>query len=126
MAIVSSKVNLNMSVISNLTRAKGTALAKTAEALKTEVVINQVIPFDTGTLQNTATYVDSSQALSGVAKIYSSTPYARRLYFHPEYNFSKKENKNAKGKWYEDWIEGDKQDFARKTFVKFYKAEGGL
>jgi hypothetical protein len=39
-----------------------------------------------------------------------STPYARRLYFHPEYNFSTKENPHAKGMWMEDWIKGGKDE----------------
>lgn len=41
------------------------------------------------------------------------TPYARRLYYNPQFNFSKDENPNAQGLWYEvakarfgdDWID---------------------
>ncbi|WP_369350395.1 minor capsid protein [Streptococcus hillyeri] len=29
------------------------------------------------------------------------TPYARRLYYNPQYNFSKDKNPNAQGKWFE-------------------------
>lgn len=56
-------------------------------------------------------------------RIVSTTPYARRLYFHPEYHFQTKENPHAKGKWYEDWIppNGPASDFAPEAFKKFYK-----
>lgn len=30
-----------------------------------------------------------------------NTPYARRLYWNPQYNFRKDKNPNARGKWFE-------------------------
>ena len=59
------------------------ALDATAEKLLGDVVDAQVIPFDVGTLQNEATYVDRSERSKGIERIVSNTPYARRLYFHP-------------------------------------------
>ena len=57
----------------------------------------------------------------------SSTPYARRLYYHPEYHFQTKENPNAKGMWYEDWLPGGKNaGDAAKAFEQFYKKAGGV
>ena len=62
-----------------------------------------------------------------------STPYARRLYYHPEYNFHKSKwkdkndrehygNPNAKAHWFEDWQKGGKhKDFCNKTFTKIMK-----
>lgn len=55
-----------------------------------------------------------------------SAPYARRLYYHPEYDFQTEANPNAKGKWFEDWVTGRKKDFAGKIFAKLYKKEAGL
>ena len=95
---VTSKVKLNMPKIKQLTQAQITALEQTAEALHTEVVQAQVIPRDTGALQNESTFVDCSDSHRGKVSIVSSTPYARRLYFHPEYHFQKGENPNAKRK----------------------------
>lgn len=103
---VKSSVKLNMPQIQQLTQAQVTALEQTAEALHTEVVQAQVFPFDTGNLQNESTFVDYSESGKGKVSIVSSTPYARRLYFHPEYHFRKGENPNARGKWYADWIPG--------------------
>ena len=93
---VKSTVKMNFPRIKQLTQAAVTALEMTAEALHTEVVQAQVFPFDTGNLQNESTFVDYSEAKDGKVALISSTPYARRLYYHPEYNFQTKENPNAR------------------------------
>ena len=97
---VKSTVKMNMPKIRQLTDAAVKALEMTAEALHTEVVQAQVMPFDTGNLQNESTFVDYSNSGSGKVTLVSSTPYARRLYYHPEYNFQKNENPKAGGEWY--------------------------
>lgn len=121
-----SYIKLNYGKINQLERAAVTALEKTAEALHTEVVQAQVFPFDTGNLQNESTFVDYSKSKSGTVTIVTSTPYARRLYYHPEYHFSTAENPSAKGKWYEDWIDGTKADRSAKIFARLYKREAKL
>ena len=124
---VNSTVNLNMPRIRQLTQAAVTALELTGEALHTEVIQTQVFPFDTGHLQEDATFVDYSRANDGMVTLVSSTPYARRLYYHPEYHFQTKENPNAKGMWYEDWLPGGaKASDASKLFAQFYKKAGGV
>lgn len=124
---VKSSVKLNMPVIRKLTDSQVAALEQTAEALHTEVVQAQVFPFDTGNLQNESTFVDYSDSSKGKVSVVSSTPYARRLYFHPEYHFSKGENPNAKGKWYTDWLPGGSQaDFAVKAYKEIYRRLTGI
>lgn len=122
-----SVVKLNFSRIKQLSQAAVTALEMTAEALHTEVVQAQVFPFDTGNLQNESTFADYSASENGKVTLVSSTPYARRLYYHPEYNFQTDENPNAKGNWYEDWLPGgSKADFAPKAYKQLYKRVGGV
>lgn len=124
---VKSSVKLNMPVIRKLTDSQVAALEQTAEALHTEVVQAQMFPFDTGNLQNESTFVDYSDSSKGKVSIVSSTPYARRLYFHPEYHFQKGENPNAKGKWYTDWLPGGSQaDFAAKAYKEIYRRLTGI
>ena len=119
---VKSTVKMNFSRIRQLEQAQVMALEQTAEALHTEVVQAQVVPFDTGALQNEGTFVDYSESRQGKVSIISNTPYARRLYFHPEYHFQTKENPNARGKWYTDWLPGGKKsDFAIDTYKRIYK-----
>ena len=124
---VKSTVKMNFPRIKQLTQAAVTALEMTAEALRTEVVQAQVMPFETGNLQNESTFVDYSESKQGKVTLVSSTPYARRLYFHPEYNFQTDENPFAGGEWYEPWLPGGvSQDFARNAFKRFYKKVGGV
>lgn len=124
---VKSVVKLNMPKIKQLTWAQVTALEQTAEVLHTEVVQDQVIPRDTGNLQNESTFVDYSESSRGKVSLISSTPYARRMYFHPEYHFQKDENQNAKGKWYEDWMPGGREaDFCREAYKKIYRRLTGI
>ncbi len=156
-----STIKMNLGRIKELTGAAITALEETAEALHTEVIQAQVMPFDDpkivekivygkrgrfdkngreykgkivqekvhggGHLQNDSTFVDFSDSKNGSVSLISSTPYARRLYYHPEYNFDKGENPNAGGEWYKDWLPGgSKEDFAPDTFKKLYKQIGGV
>lgn len=123
---VNSTVIIYNHAIKKLTDAQILALKLTAEELLENVRDAQVIPRDSGHLQGDATAVDESQAKSGTVSLVSQTPYARRLYFHPEYNFSKRDNKNAQGKWHEPWIIGNKKDFCKETFAKIYKQLGGV
>lgn len=123
---VNSAVKLNMTKIRQLTQAQVTALEKTAEALHTEVVQAEVMPRDTGALQNESTAVDYSNSHQGKVSIVSSQPYARRLYFHPEYKFQKWENAFAMGEWYKPWIDGIWKDFCREAYIKLYRRLGGL
>lgn len=98
-----------------------TNLVKTADAMKTDLVQSQTMPFDTGALQNNSTFIDDSKRTQNKVKIVSDTPYARKLYFHPEFNFQKDKNPNAGGQWFEPYISGTKKDFAKKTFARLMK-----
>lgn len=117
----SVSVIMDWPTIRRLTEAQIIALEKTTEALHTEVVQAQVIPFDQGHLQNDSTFVDLTESSKGKTSIISNTPYARRLYFHPEYKFQKTNNPHAKAKWFDDWIDGAKRNFAKKKFMELYK-----
>lgn len=122
-----SQVKINSSRIKQLTQAAVTSLEQTAEKLHTEVVQAQVVPFRTGALQNESMFLDRSEAINGKVSLVHSTPYARRVYFHPEYRFKKDENPNAKGKWFEDWMSGGRyENFAPDTFKEIYRRNAGL
>ena len=117
---VKSKVKINKQSIKKLDDAARISLEQTAEALKTEVISAQVIPFDQGTLQN-STFIDIKNSKNGKVSIISSTPYARKMFFHPEFDFQTVNNKNAKGLWYDDWINGKEKNFCKNTFKELYK-----
>ena len=58
---------------------------------------NYFIPKDTGALESSV--FSASDWKSG--EVIWSTPYARRLYWNPQYNFSTDVNPNARGLWFE-------------------------
>ena len=123
---VSSRITINTSRLNELTRAQYDTLAMTADALLTDLQQSNTMPFNTGNLQNDSTFVDDGQKQQGRVSIVSSTPYARRLYFHPEYNFRRTFNGNAGGKWLEPYISGSKKDKARQIFGQLYARNAGL
>ena len=123
---VSSTIKLNEAKLKDLTRQQYISLAQTADALVTDLRDSQTMPFDTGNLQNDSTFLDDSQKEQGRGSVVSSTPYARRLYYHPEYNFRTTNNRNAGGKWFEPYISGNRTDFLKDTFAKLFKRNGGL
>jgi len=131
---VSSRITINTTAVNQLCDLAKQALVQTAEALHTEVVQAEVMPRDTGCLQNESTFVYTSQIDMGKVSLVSSTPYARRLYFHPEYNFHRGEwfdkagkshggNSNAGGLWLKPWIDGEHKDFCPETFKRLYKRQ---
>ncbi len=116
------KVKLNLKNIAATEKDIEYALIETAEAIKDDLQQSQTMPFDTGALQNRSTFVDDSKSTSGRVTVVSDTPYARRLYFHPEYKFKKDGNPNAGGLWFEPYITGAKKDFVKDSFVRLLKA----
>lgn len=126
MAFRGSTVRIDKGALRRLSNAQVRALEQTAEALHTEIVQAQVMPRDTGAMQNERTFVDHSNASKGTCSIVTTSPQARRLYYHPEYHYSKEENANAGGRWFEPWMPGGKKEnFAKKAFAEFCRKEMG-
>lgn len=96
-------------------------LVKTADAIRTDLIKSQTMPFGEGELQNRKTFIDTTKKLKNKVSIVSDTPYARRLYFHPEYRFRQDKNPNAGGMWFHPYITGNKKDLANKYFAQFMK-----
>lgn len=65
-------------------------------------------------------FVDTSKASSGVVSVVTNTPYARRLYFHPEYHFYQGTNRRAGGEWYKPYMT-DRKEFVIKAFSRFLR-----
>ena len=123
---VSSTIKLDEAKLKELTKQQYISLAQTADAILTDIRDSQTMPFDTGNLQNDSTFIDDSQKEQGKVSIVSLAPYARRLYYHPEYNFRTNNNHRAGGKWFEPYASGNRTDFTRETFAKLFKRNGGL
>lgn len=113
-------VKVDNAKINKLIESHKKALELTAEAVKSDIETSQVVPKDTGTLEDSG-FVDLSQIQNAVAKVVYDTPYARKIYWHPEYNFRKDKNPNAQGKWMDSYLYGSKKNFIKETYAKFFK-----
>ena len=93
------------------------------EQLRTDLVNSGTMPFDTGDMQNNQTFVAKTDE---GARIVTGSPQARRLYYHPEYNFQQGKNSNAGAKWLEPYINGEKKEFVKDKFAEIYKKKTGV
>ena len=118
-------VRLDNKVIKGLQNAAKSAACDTLEQVYTKLVSSKTMPFDTGDMQNNQTFVvfnlDSNSAV-----LITNSPQARRLYYHPEYNFQTGKNHNAGAYWLEPYISGDKKDFIRDKYTELFRKRAGL
>jgi len=121
------KIDLDVAAIAKLEAAAKTAAGIAIEALKTDVIAAQVMPFDTGDMQNNQTFPVTEEDGGEVeSRLVTGAPQARRLYYHPEYDFQTVNNPNAGGEWLTPWIDGERKDFLKDTFAENYKKEAGV
>ena len=125
MAGVKVSVKMNDRKILLLSKAQKQAALLTMEALKRDIEKSEVVPRNRGTLEESVV-VNTGFFNKGALKLEYNTPYARRLYYHPEYNFSHDENENAQGKWLEAYTSGEKKDYARDVYKKIFKSITGV
>jgi hypothetical protein len=119
MTKVKVKVKLDKSKLKRLEKASETALKLTAEAILADIITRQVVPFEEGELSKSGDVVEAE----GIYQIIFSTPYARRLYWHPEYNFRTDKNPNAEGKWMDHYLSGEGLEFVITAYMTFFKQE---
>ena len=118
---IKATLKLNQEAIEKIQDAAIKALPLTMEAMKTEINNMQVVPKETGNLEESA----KTGAEGNKGYISYNTPYARRLYYHPEYNFRQDKNPNAQGRWMESFIYGPKKDWLAKAYGEFLKRLSG-
>lgn len=117
------EIKLNTGAIQRLEAAAKAAAVDAMEQLHTDLVSSQTMPFDTGDMQNNQTFVDTTE--SGAVLI-TGSPQARRLYYHPEFNFQRGKNPNAGAHWLDPYISGSKKDFIREKYTELFRRRAGL
>ncbi len=115
------KIRYNTKNIKLINETAKLALLDTAEAVKTDLIQSQTIPFDSGVMQNDSTYVDDKRIIKGVARLVTDTLYARKVYFDPEINIKQTKNPNAKQRWFDDYISGEKKNLPIKYFQQLLR-----
>ena len=115
-------ITFNTKVTLNNLQGKAQMATKAAQMQLDNDVLkdsNYYVPKDSGNLEQSSVRA----SLIGQGLLYWDTPYARRLYYNPQYNFSKDRNSNAQGLWFEaakaskkdGWLENIRKEY-RKYF----------
>lgn len=112
-------VKLDPGKLNQIQEAIEPSIQQAVAAVKSDIVSSQVVPKETGELERNSFMKKKSRSKY---KIVYDTPYARRLYWHPEYDFRTDKNQNAKGLWLQEYIDGDKKDFFKNAFKARLKA----
>lgn len=109
-----------MQTIAHLNKIQERVKKKATPLVTQEFVkdANNLAPFDTGNLVNSS--MINSDFDNGWA--IWSTPYVRRLYYNPQYNFSKDSNQNAGGLWAER-AKAENGKKYKAMFVKIHNME---
>lgn len=117
------EIKLDYARIRQIEQAAKASAAEVLEVLYTDLVSSQTMPFDIGHMQDDDTFVESTET---GAVLVTGSPQARRLYYHPEYNFQRGKNKNAGAYWLEPYISGSKKEFVQAEFTEIFKRRAGL
>lgn len=104
------------------------------ELLHTDLINNSMtMPFDTGDMQDNQTFVsvEGDDTINGEdvfsVSLVTGSPQARRLYYHPEYNFQQSKNPDAGAYWLAPYLEGgEKESFIKDTYSEVLKEKAGL
>lgn len=121
------KISIDRAAVEKLERAALKAANQSIDALQGDVESKQVMPFDNGDMQNNQTFTEIEQQGRTIkARLVTGAPQARRLYYHPEYNFQTVNNHNAGGEWLEPWSVGEQKSFLEDTYAKIFKREAGV
>ena len=94
------------------------ALVGAAVAVCEDLVSGGTMPYQSGHLQNVATYVDVGGLRDGRVAVVSDTVYARRKFFHPEFEFDQSVNAGAGGRWFDGYLDGE---FVLEEFGKAFE-----
>lgn len=119
------EVKLNAGTLQRYVEAAKQAAVDTMQLVYTDLVSSRTMPYDNGDMQNNNTWVEQTE--NGAVLITGSIQ-ARRLYYHPEYNFQQKEGANGSrgAYWLEPYISGSKKDFIRDKYTELLKRRAGL
>lgn len=121
------EIKLDKQAIKNIENAAKAAALEAMEKLRKDLLDSETMPFDTGDMQNNQTFVsvEGEETINGEetysVSLVTGSPQARRLYYHPEYQFQQGHNDNAGALWLEPYISGNKKGFIKQEYIKALK-----
>ncbi len=121
------EIKLDLAKLSGISRAAQDAALEAVGTLRGEVIDTRVMPFDNGILQNSMgapqQEIQGDEIRTMLCAGGGDVPYAKRLYYHPEYDFQKGNNENAQGEWLKPWLPGGElEGFLPDAFERLMKA----
>lgn len=130
-------IKLDYAKIRQIEQAALAAAIEALEVLCTDIANSYTMPFDTGNMQNGGTYtagftvegnsvINMSEGDEIHVCLTNDAPQARRLYYHPEYNFQRGKNVNAGAYWLEPYISGSKKEFVKAEFTEILRRRTGI
>ena len=96
------------------------ALLETAVELRDDLRAAGTMPFESGHLQDAATFVEVNKR-GDVVSVVSDTVYARRKYFNPQFDFDRRVNRRAGGRWFDVYLTESSRDFVYRNFVRKFR-----
>lgn len=126
------EIKLDKQAIREIENAAKAAALEAMEMLRKDLLDSETMPFDTGDMQNNQTFVsvEGEETINGEdtysVSLVTGSSQARRLYYHPEYQFQQGHNDNAGALWLEPYINGDKKNFVQTEFAKIFKEKSGI
>lgn len=112
------EIKLDMAALAAVSQAAVQAAEETMEAVKTDLTASQTMPFYTGTMQGSLHVEQFHDGGESHIVLQTDGPQARRLYFHPEYNYFRGKNPHAGAAWYAPYTAGgEKGDFIPETYA---------
>jgi len=110
---VKVKMEFYPGAIQALEKAVEVSAEQATKAMLTDIRASGTVPKQTSALEDSG-FVENQGKTK--YKISFSTPYARRLYWNPQYNFRTDKNPNAQGLWMQTYVDGDKKNFFINVF----------
>ena len=126
------EIKLDKQAIREIENAAKAAALEAMEMLRKDLLDSETMPFDTGDMQSNQTFVsvEGEETINGEdtysVSLVTGSPQARRLYYHPEYQFQQGHNDSAGALWLEPYINGGKKDFVKTEFTKIFKEKSGI
>lgn len=104
-------VNVNLDVDKVSSRLSATMKKQLQPALDTQVLkdSNYFVPMDTGNLKSSGVRA----TIPGSGVVQWNTPYAKKMYYGVDYNFSLESNPHARAKWFEEAKKQYKSDWIK-------------
>ena len=120
-------IKLDYRAIQGIGDAVRIAAQEAMDVVLKDIINSETMPKNDGTMQDEQTFVanEGDDTVNGediyTLAIVTGSPQARRLYYHPEYNFQRGKNKIAGALWLEPYINGDKKDLLLDEYTERLK-----